>query len=140
MAIIPIKAQTWKRTDGSGKKRHMKASERAYYNELYAALYKAGFNQFPVPKPKQKGKPWEIVELRFTRLEFHFKQKHWPDFDNLLKAVLDAGQPSKWMLPKSHRAFVQDLWRDEQFNGADCLKRVRGSDGDYIIIEIEEVR
>ncbi len=137
-ATIPIKALTRKATTGVAHRR-MPEAQRAYYNELYAALVKAGFKCFPVAKKGDK----EVVELRYIKLEFHFKDKGWRDWDNLIKGFQDAGQPSKWWLPKKERKLKvvtdMDLWDDKQFDGTDHSRRVRGSDGDYIVVEIEEV-
>lgn len=127
-ATIPIKALTWKRTRGSGNRRYMPESEREYYLALNHAFFR-DFLPFP-PAP---------VELRILRLEFHFVDKGWRDIDNLLKGFLDSGQPSKWWLPKNQRQFVKDHWDDKQFSEILNLKRVRGSDGYYIVVEIEEV-
>ncbi len=123
-ARLEIKPQTWKRTRGGGKVRYMDEGERAYYMELEAALRRAGFVPYP-PAP---------LELSII-LEFHTKDRRWRDIDNLEKAILDAGQPSKWILPKSHRKHVTDLWDDKQFRLV-FKRRFRGSTGDYIIIEV----
>ena len=135
-ATIPIKALTRKATTGNVQRR-MPEAQRAYYTTLYYALCDAGFGCFPL---RQKGDKLEDTTLlRFTRLEFHFVDKGWRDWDNLVKGFQDAGQPSKWWLPKNQRAVVPDLWNDCQFDGADKVRRVLGSDGDYIVIEIDEV-
>lgn len=136
-ATIPIKAFTRKATTGYGR-RVMPAGQRAYYNELYAALVKAGFDVFPVRKKGEKLE--DTTLLRFTRLEFHFGDKGWRDTDNLIKGFQDAGQPSKWWIPKDERWVVKDLWDDCQFDGYDHVRRFLGSDGYYIVVEIEEAR
>jgi len=125
-ATLDIKPQTWKRTRGSGNRRFMEDTERAYYVQIEAALRRAGFEPYP-PAPR---------ELKLI-LEFHTKDRRWRDIDNLEKAILDAGQPSKWWLPKAERQFVTDLWDDKQFCSV-YKRRIRGSDGDYIVVEIIE--
>lgn len=127
IARLDIKALTWKRTRGAGNARYMPKEERAYYVEVEAALRRHNFDCFPGP-------PVELI----ARLEFHFLSKHWRDIDNLEKAIFDAGQPSKWWLPASERRFITDLWDDKQFRRVE-KERFRGSDGDYILIEIESV-
>ena len=135
-ATIPIKALTRKATTGKSQ-RVMPPAQRAYYTKLYYALCDAGFWSFPV---RQKGdKLKDTTLLRFTFLEFHFTDWAGRDWDNLIKAFQDAGQPSKWWTPKSERWLVPDLWADEQFDGTDHARRVLGSDGNYIVVEIATV-
>ena len=116
---LDMKAQPWKRTRGAGNRRVMDADQKEYYYTLYRALCEAGLKPFP-PAPLELG----------MFLKFSFKDRRWRDTDNLLKAVLDAGQPQKWALKKD-RPYMPDLWDDKQFSDV-YAKRVRGADENRI--------
>ena len=126
---FPIKAKTWKRAGmdsrrAAGKWSYLPTDMKHYYQQLYWGFVRAGLK--PLGKTEEYG----------IEIEFHFKDRRWRDADNLLKAVTDAGQPSKYMSKKElQSAFMPDLWDDRIF--ADCHpKRFRGSDGDRIVVRI----
>lgn len=125
-ASIDMKAVSWSRTRGAGNRRVMAPKLRDYYHRLYDQYLQAGF----VPYPDQ------TLELRVT-VSFYFADYRWRDTDNLVKAIQDAGQPTKWM-PKKQRQFFRDLWDDKQFSEIHAY-RVRGAGVDRISVEIEEV-
>ena len=86
-ATLPLKPKAWERTEGKAV-RYMPKSQRDYYYALYAEMFTAGM------RPLAKGKEYGI-EIRFYR-----KDHRLLDCDNVLKAFLDAGQPSNWVNPK----------------------------------------
>ena len=126
-AVLDIEPITWKRTEGSGKRRYMNAKEREYYYCIYEAMREKGMK--PCPKPP--------VELAI-RIEFRYTAGIWRDASNMLKAVEDAGQPSKWA-DKFKVAVMPDWWDDKQFATVD-LRRYRYDKRNEIEITIWEIR
>lgn len=122
---IPIRPLPWKRTSGRGKRRYTPAVLREYYYQLYAELVNIG----AVPTPKD--------QLLGISVAFYRKTMVWADTDNLLKAVFDAGQPSKWAQAKD-RPFMFDLWDDRQFSKFDDIERILGAKKDTIDITVWE--
>ena len=121
-AVLPIKPQTWKRTEGG---RHMPKKQRAYYYELYAELWEAGMRAMD-----------ESVELKIY-LSFLNSDPQSRDLDNMVKAILDAGQPSNWVNPKKDVGY-RDFWDDKQSCGI-TAQRVRKAYADQITVTIWEV-
>lgn len=119
-AILPVKPQTWKRTEGG---RHMPKRQRAYYYALYAEMF-ATAGMRPVSADAD-------LKLEIT---FYNSDGIWRDLDNLEKAFLDAGQPSNWINPKKDVGYV-DLWDDKQF-GDVHKKRVMQAYVDQITVTI----
>ena len=126
--IIHTKAQTWKRTGRKITKVYMEPVLREYYYRLYWLLMDAGIQPY-LPAP---------LELKLTVI-FSFSEKRWRDLDNLLKAVCDCGQPSKWVLRKEEKLAMPDLWDDKQFAEMQGV-RIRGAKHDSIEITIEELK
>lgn len=128
-ATFPIKAKAWKRAGmdsrrPAGQRSYLPTDMKHYYQQLYWGFVRAGLR--PLGKTEEHG----------IYLEFHFKDRRWRDTDNLLKALLDSGQPSKYMSKKDlQSAFMPDLWDDRIF-ADDHSKRVRGSDNDRIVVRI----
>lgn len=128
-ATFPIKAKAWKRAGmdyrrKAGQRSYLPTDMKAYYQQLYWAFVRSGLK--PLGKTVEHG----------MEVEFHFKDRRWPDTDNLLKAILDAGQPSKYMSKKDlQAAFMPDLWDDKIF-ADEHPKRFRGSNGDKIVVKI----
>lgn len=125
---INIKAVTWQRTRSvyrNPHKRMMPPKLRAYYYAVYDALTKAGL------EPLEKAPQEYAIKARF-----YFKDKRWRDCDNLIKAVLDSGQPSKWAKPVE-KLVMPDLWDDRLFADVHGI-RYRGAGRDAIEIEIGE--
>lgn len=127
VTTINIKPVTWKRT-GRGKQlqRFTPPVLRNYYYSLYAFLRDAGLTPL-LPAPAEY-----IISLAF-----HFRDMRWYDTDNLLKAVLDCGQPSKWA-NKKDKPYMQDFWDDKVFAEVHSV-RVRGSDLEGIYISIQSM-
>jgi Holliday junction resolvase RusA-like endonuclease len=128
-ATFPIKAKAWKRAGmdsrrPAGQRSYLPTDMKVYYQQLYWAFVRAGLK--PLGQTVEYG----------GEIEFHFKDRRWRDTSNLLKSLEDAGQPSKYMNQKELKAaFMPDLWDDKIF--ADWhIKRVRGSDGDRIVVRI----
>lgn len=128
-ATFPIKAKAWKRAGDdsrrpAGKRHYLPTDMKNYYQQLYWGFVRAGLK--PLGKTEEHG----------IEIEFHFKDRRWRDTSNLLKAVEDSGQPSKYMNAKDLKGvFMPDLWEDRIF--ADCHpRRFRGSDSDRIVVRI----
>ena len=120
-AILPITPQTWKRTEGRSH-RFMPKSLREYYHALYAEMAMAGM--IPVANN---------VELKLE-ITFYNSDKRWRDLDNLEKAYLDSGQPSKWTKKIGYR----DFWDDRQFSEV-YKKRVMNAYCNQITVKIWEI-
>ena len=121
-AILQIKPQTWKRTEGG---RHMPKTQRAYYYALYADIASAGM----VPVANNA-----LLSLEVT---FYNSDARWRDLDNLIKCLLDCGQPSNWINPKKDVGY-RDFWDDKQFSKIKA-ERVMSAYQDQIVLKIWEL-
>ena len=121
---IYIRPRPWERMQGNGKRRYMNPDQRQYYSDIYMALYDAG-----CPK-LNSGREYGV------NLVFHRKRdRSVPDKDNLCKAIMDAGQISKW---DKSAIKVMDLWDDKVF-AEGFTKRILNAQEDKIEIEIYEI-
>jgi len=100
----------------------MPKSLREYYHALYAEMAMAGM--IPVANN---------VELKLE-ITFYNSDKRWRDLDNLEKAYLDSGQPSKWTKKIGYR----DFWDDRQFSEV-YKKRVMNAYCNQITVKIWEI-
>lgn len=96
----------------------MTGKQRQYYQAIYLLFKGAGFKPLN-PLPQEYG----------IALEFHRTDNRWVDTDNLVKAILDAGQPSKW--GSGMFRLMPDLWDDAQFSEIHGT-RYRGAEEDKI--------
>ena len=120
-AVLPVKPQTWKRTEGKSH-RYMPKELREYYHALYAEMAMAGMK--PVANNAEL-----VLELKFYNTD-----GHWRDTSNLLKGFEDAGQPSKWTKKVGYR----DFWEDKQFSKV-TAERVMRAYENQITVTIWEV-
>ena len=120
-AVLPIKPQTWKRTEGKSH-RYMPKELREYYHALYAEMVEAGMK--PVANNAE-------LKLEIT---FYNTDGYWRDTSNLLKAFEDSGQPSKWTKKVGYR----DFWDDKQFSDIH-VKRVMKAYVDQITVSVWEL-
>lgn len=121
---LNIKALTWQRTRGAGNRRFMPDKLRSYYYSMYDELTRAGFE------------PLDPSQEYTLKVSFYFKDKRFRDTDNLLKAIGDLGQPSKWAKPME-KLVMPDLWDDRVFADVRGI-RYRGAGRDAIELEIGE--
>jgi len=131
-ATFNIKAKAWMRAGedprrGAGKRRYLPTEMRKYYEAVYFAFVRKGLR--PIGKTEEYG----------MEVEFHFVDKRWRDTTNLLKAIEDSGQPSKWNKKKLQGVFMPDLWDDKIFADSHGV-RFRGSDSDKVVVKIWKLK
>lgn len=123
VGAIYIKPTPWERPYGR-QHRYMSKGQRQYYSSIYSALTTGGVWPFH---------PQDILSLN---IKFYRKIRTGiPDLDNLIKAFLDAGQPSRWAGKEA--SFLPDLWNDKQFSKIYAERLLRQS-RDSIYYEIEK--
>lgn len=133
--ITNLEPKPWDRTVVTGHYRLISKKLRNYYRELYYAISQEFDARYI--KPKKYRTRWFYldpdVELKLAVM-FHRTTRIRVDTDNLIKAVMDSGHPSKWGV--KNEKLLPNLWEDWVFYDLHPIRRM-GQKEPYIGITIE---
>lgn len=134
--IEDLEPLSWARTRGQGHRRVMTVAQRTYYRNLYYHISNV-FIDWEI-KPVRYGNLFYYLDPNVERsllASFQRTTRRRVDTDNLVKALMDAGHPSKW--GQNTEKLVPNLWEDWIFSEIHAKRRL-GADEPFISITIGE--